>query len=128
VRRQSELWDPLVKWSGKALGAPLALGEGVMHVTQPPGSLQRLKDAVRAHGPWELAALHDLVTISGSLVIGLAVSHAHLAPEVAWTASRVDEDWNIAEWGEDAEAASVAARRRTDFLDAARLLSLVRGG
>jgi chaperone required for assembly of F1-ATPase len=81
---------------------------------------------VRAHDPWELTALHDLVSISGSLVIGLAVSRGRLGAGAAWAASRIDEDWNIAEWGEDAEAAGVAARRRADFLNAARLLELVR--
>lgn len=126
VRRQAKIWNPLVRWSAEALRAPLVLAEGVIHVAQPEASLARMGAAVRAHDPWELAALHDLVTISGSLVIGLAVSHGRLAPETAWTASRIDEDWNIAEWGEDAEAALAAARRRTDFLDAARLLRLVR--
>ncbi|HUF86603.1 MAG TPA: ATP12 family protein [Thermohalobaculum sp.] len=125
--REAEAWDPLVDWAAEALGAPLILVEGVMHVAQPPGSLARLGEAVRAHGPWELTALHELVTLSGSLVLGLAVSHGRLAPPAAWAASRIDEAWNIEEWGEDAEAAAAAERRRRDFLTAARLLELVRG-
>jgi chaperone required for assembly of F1-ATPase len=124
--RQAEAWDPLVAWAAEALTAPLALAEGVMHVSQPPGSLTRLAEAVRAHDAWELTALHDLVTISGSLVIGLAVSHGQLDAETAWPLSRIDEDWNIAEWGEDAEAAAAARRREAEFLTAARLLELLR--
>jgi len=127
VQRQSEVWDPPLAWAREALGARLVLAEGVMHVAQPPESLERLGAEVRAHGPWELTALHDLVTISGSLVIGLAVSRGRLAPPEAWAASRIDEDWNIAEWGEDAEAAGAAERRRESFLEAARFLDLVRG-
>ena len=126
-QREAEAWDPLVDWAAGTLGAPLVLAEGVMHVAQPPASLARLEEAVRAHGPWELTALHELVTLSGSLVIGLAVSHRRIGPEAAWTASRVDEDWNIEEWGEDAEAAAAAERRRQDFLTAAWLLALLRG-
>jgi chaperone required for assembly of F1-ATPase len=125
-RREAEAWDPLVGWAAEALGAPLLLAEGVMHVAQPPRSLARLRAAVEAHGPWELTALHELVTLAGSLVIGLAVSHGRLDPAAAWAASRIDEDWNIAEWGEDAEAAAVAERRRQDFAAAARLLALLR--
>jgi len=124
--RQGEGWDPLVAWAAEALTARLALAEGVMHVAQPPESLSRLAAAVRAHDPWELTALHDLVTISGSLVIGLAVSHGRLDAEAAWPLSRIDEDWNIEEWGEDAEAAEVARRRQADFLNAARLMALLR--
>lgn len=126
ARRQADAWDPLAAWAAEALGARLAVAEGVMHVAQPPESLGRLAEAVRAHDPWELTALHDLVTISGSLVIGLAVSHGRLTAEEAWLLGRIDEDWNIAEWGEDAEAAGVANRRRADFLNAGRLLRLLR--
>jgi chaperone required for assembly of F1-ATPase len=37
----------------------------------------------------------------------------------------VDEDWNIAQWGEDAEAARRRAARRAEFDAAARVLELV---
>jgi len=126
ARREAEAWDPLATWVHEALAAPLVLAEGVMHVAQRPASLARLAEAVQAHSPWELTALHDLVTLSGSLVIGLAVSHGQLEAEAAWPLSRVDEDWNIEEWGEDAEAAEHARRRQADFLNAARLLNLLR--
>ena len=126
ARRQTEAWDPLAAWATETLAAPLLLAEGVMHVSQRPESLAHLAGAVRAHTPWELTALHDLVTLSGSLVIGLAVSHGRLEPHAAWLLSRIDEDWNIDEWGEDAEAAGVAARRQADFLNTARLLVLLR--
>ncbi len=126
ARRQAEGWDPLVAWASETLGAPLVPAEGVMHVAQPPESLAPLAEAVRGHGPWELTALYDLVSISGSLVIGLAVSHGHLDAGTAWPLARIDEDWNFEEWGEDGEAAAVAARRRLDFANAARLLELVR--
>ena len=124
--REAEAWDPLVRWAADALGAHLILVEGVMHVSQPPETLARLDRAVRAHGPWELTGLHELVTLAGSLVIGLAVSHGRLDPDEAWAISRIDEHWNIEEWGEDAEAAATAERRRQDFLSAARLLGLLR--
>ena len=127
VRRQAKGWDPLVAWAEDALGASLTLAEGVMHVPQPPETLARLDAAVRAHDPWELTALHDLVTLTGSLVIGLAVSRGRLDAASAWPLGRVDEDWNIEEWGEDAEAAAAAERRRREFMNAARLLELVRG-
>jgi chaperone required for assembly of F1-ATPase len=126
VRRQAEAWNPLIAWAREALGARLLLAEGIIHVAQPAECLARLEAAVRAHGPWELTALHDLVTLSGSLVIGLAVSRGHVAAADAWTLGRIDEDWNIAEWGEDFEAAAGAARRRNEFLGAARLLDLLR--
>ena len=124
--RQGGAWRPRAAGAARVVGAPLAVGEGVVHVAQSPESLARLGAAVRAHGPWELTALHDLVSISGSLVIGLAVSRGRLDAATAWPLSRIDEDWQIEEWGEDDEAAALAGRRRADFASAARLLELVR--
>ena len=126
ARRQGEAWNPLLAWVEEALGARLVSVAGVVHVAQPPESLARLGAAVRTHGAWELTALHDLVSISGSLVIGLAVSRGRLDAATAWPLSRIDEDWQIEEWGEDDEAAALAGRRRADFASAARLLELVR--
>jgi len=126
ARRQAEAWNPLLAWADEALGARLVSVEGVVHVAQSPESLARLDAAVRAHGPWELTALHDLVSLSGSLVIGLAVSRGRLDAATAWLLSRIDEDWQIEEWGADDEATALAERRRADFANAARLLELVR--
>ncbi len=126
ARRQADAWDPLIAWVAQALGTHLVAVEGVVHVAQPPESLARLDAAVRAHGAWELTALYDLVSISGSLVIGLAVSHGRLDAGAAWPLSRIDEDWQIEEWGEDGEATALAERRRAEFVNAARLLELVR--
>jgi len=123
---QAAGWDPMLDWAAEALGARLLPGEGVMHVTQDPAAVAALASAVAAHDPWELTALHELVTISGSLVLGLAVSHGRLDAPQAWRLSRIDEAWNIREWGEDEEAAAAARRREADFGHAARLLGLLR--
>ena len=127
VMRQAEAWDPWLDWSAAALGAPLNVGTGVMHVAQREQSLTNLSLAVETCGPWTLTALSELVTISGSLVLGLAVQRGSLPAAEAWQLSRIDEDWNIDEWGEDADAAALAERRRKDFMNAARLLEMLPG-
>lgn len=125
--RQAQVWDPLMLWSAEALGAPLAAATGVMHVDQPGASLAALADHVAAHDIHALAVLHDLVSITGSLVIGLALSHGRLGEEEAWAVSRVDETWQIERWGADEEAEAVAIRRRAALGDAMRVLALLRG-
>jgi chaperone required for assembly of F1-ATPase len=47
-----------------------------------------------------------------------------MTPEAAWGAAHVDEDWQISQWGEDAEAAARRKNRWRDFEAAARMLSL----
>ncbi len=123
--RQSAAWDPLLDWAADAFDARLLPAEGVMHVAQPEEALARLGEEVARASPWELTALHELVTLSGSLVLGLAVRAARIDAEAAWAASRIDEDWNAEQWGEDAEAAAQAARKAADFHAAGRLLALL---
>lgn len=126
VRRQEEEWTPWLAWSARTLGAPLVCVQGVIHVDQPRESLERLAAEVAAHDAFELTALHDLVTLSGSLVLGLAVSRGALRAEDAWRLSRIDEAWQAEQWGEDDEAVAAAAEKRAAFLSAARLLALLR--
>jgi len=128
VARQAERGDPLLDWLCDRYSASLMLAEGVMPVAQPATSVTRLGQAVDAHDDFELAALHDLVGIAGSLVLGLAVSGGRLDAVDAFSLSRLDEDWQTEQWGEDADAAAVAARKAEDFAHAARFLSLVRQG
>jgi chaperone required for assembly of F1-ATPase len=106
------------------LGAPLHTTAGVMHVDQPPASLAALSAAVRALSPFRLAAFHDLVALSGSLVLALAVTRGRLTADGAWPLSRIDEHWQIELWGEDEEAAEMEARKRADFLQADRFFAL----
>lgn len=124
VARQSAGWDPLLDWAARTFDAPLVTTSGVMHVDQPATSLAALSDSVHALSPFRLAAFHDLVAIAGSLVLALAVTRGRLTAAEAWNLSRIDEDWQIEEWGEDAEAAELAALKRADFLQADRFFAL----
>jgi chaperone required for assembly of F1-ATPase len=126
VAAQAAAWDPLLDWSAQALGAPLRPVAGVMHVPQPEASLVALRDAVAPFDDFGLVALHEMVALSGSLVIGLAAAAGTEAPATLWERAHVDQAWQMAQWGEDAEAAAAMARRRQEFLDAVRLLALAR--
>jgi chaperone required for assembly of F1-ATPase len=125
VERQRAAWDPLLAWAAEALGADLATGAGVMPVAQAEEDLGRLREPLEAMDDFALAAFHDLVALSGSLVLALAVAEGRLSAEEAWRLSRLDEEFQIEEWGEDEEAAEASARRRQAFLDAARFHALL---
>lgn len=123
VAEQAEAWDPLVAWAAETFGARLFLAEGVMHVEQPEGSVAALRAAIDAvDDPFRLAALHALTTLTGSLVIALAVLHRRLGADEAWAAAHVDETYQASVWGRDAEAEARLAHRRAEF-DAAAMVA-----
>jgi chaperone required for assembly of F1-ATPase len=124
VARQAEAWDPLLVWALERFGADLVVTSGVMHVAQPPESLIGLHRRVAGMSPFQLSAFHDLVALSGSLVLSLAVTDKRVPAEEAWNLSRIDEDWQISLWGEDEEAAEIAAVKRAAFLQADRFYGL----
>jgi chaperone required for assembly of F1-ATPase len=123
--RQSDAWDPMLDWAARVLDARLVCVAGVMHRPQAPQACAALAAAVAHCDAFRLTALHELVALSGSLVLGLAVLEGAIEPDRAWSLSRIDEDWQAEQWGEDAEAAASAARKRADFLQAARLVDLL---
>ncbi len=125
VLRQSAAWDPLLDWIAKTHGVNLLPVSGVMFQPQPADSLEKFEALTRVYGPWELTALHDLVTISGSLVLGLAVVQKHLTAQQAWDLSQVDELWQEEQWGADEEATQSAALKCQGFIRAEHLLRLL---
>jgi chaperone required for assembly of F1-ATPase len=120
IKRQADAWDPMLEWAADTLGARLFVGEGVMHVAQRPEALGRLRDELAKFDEFALAAVHDLISLSGSLVLALGVTRDAIAVEEAWLLSRVDEHWQIAQWGEDEEATAAEEIKRQAFHDAAR--------
>lgn len=122
--RQAAAWDPLLDWAADHMDARLRVTVGIMPVAQPVASLDALAQAVRATTPFRLAALHDLVAITGSLVLGLAVARGRIDAATAFALSRIDESWQAELWGQDAEAAESEAVKRAALMDAERFSHL----
>jgi chaperone required for assembly of F1-ATPase len=124
-RLQDEAWDPLLDWAEDRFGARLLPTSGVVPIAQPPEALDRLATEVASRSAWHLTPLHELVSLTGSLVLGLAVADEVRLPEEGWALSRIDEEWQNAQWGRDAEADAAAARRQGEYLEAVRFYRLL---
>jgi chaperone required for assembly of F1-ATPase len=124
--RQGAGWDPLIEWVVYRFGVHLRIGNGIMPVLQEPEAIRPLAAEVARQDDFQLAALHDIVSLSGSLVIALSVIERFRTPAKAWELSRIDETWQIEQWGEDAEAAGAVHEKRTSFLQAAHFHALCR--
>ena len=125
VSRQAECWDPILAWAQQRYDVVFELATGVIHMAQPPETLARLNAAVALRDAFVLAGLSPLVTVSGSLLIALALAEGVLPLGEAWAAATLDEQWQAEQWGDDAEAAAALAARRRDFEAAARFLALL---
>ncbi len=120
--RQRAAWDPVLAWARCELGARFVLAEGVMPVEQPVEALARVRAALEALDPFRLAALHVMMTLTGSALLAIALARGRLTCAEAWAAAHIDEDWQIEQWGKDSEAEARRRHRFAEFQAASRLL------
>ncbi|KIN70633.1 ATP12 chaperone protein [Sulfitobacter noctilucae] len=126
IARQAEHWDPMLDWAAKTIGVRLETRTGVMHNPQDAEALQIMRQRTHALSAFELAAFHDLVSLTGSWVLGYAASlKARPAPEL-WALSRLDENWQAEQWGRDDAAEALAAVKEQSFMHASRMFMLSR--
>ena len=122
VALQNAHWDPVLAWADTAHNWRLVHSTGVVHVAQPAKTLAGIAEAVARYDALALAGLHSMTTLMGSVLLALAVAERHLAADAAWMAAHVDEDFQISQWGADAEAAARRAFRWRDMQAAAMLV------
>lgn len=120
VARQAEIWDPALDWAADSLGVRLDIRQGVLHQAQDPAAVSALRSRVHALTSFQLAAFHDLVSMSGSLILGFAAAAGWRDADAIWTMSRLDELWQEEQWGVDDEAQEMAEVKRQAFLHAKR--------
>lgn len=125
VNLQAKSWDPMLKWAANHFGAQLNVGAGVMYIAQNEADCQRLAAPLFQATNFEIAALHDLIGLTGSLVLGLAAARNDHDADMLWDLSRIDETWQQEQWGKDEEAAESAEIKRQDFKNAHSFYRLV---
>lgn len=123
-QRQADQWDPVLDWAAEVLDARLTPVLGVVHQPQPANAVATLRQRVHAMDAFQLAAFHDLVSLSGSLVLGFAAAQNWRDADEIWAISRLDETWQTEQWGHDDEASAAAETKRAAFLHAKRFYDL----
>ncbi len=122
---QASIWDPTLRWIETETGERFFLAEGVMPVTQSAAALGGVDRLLAPFGAFALASLHVMTTLTGSAFLALAVAMGRMPLVEAWAAAHLDEDWQIARWGIDVEAADRRERRWQEMQAAARFLDLL---
>ena len=114
VRLQRATWQPLLDWAHETYELDLKVTSGITYVDQTDKTMQAAKNIFVTLNDYDVTVLAELIQVTGSFVIGLAVFAKRLTPEAAFEASQLDESWQIERWGEDEEA---TLRRDTVLFD-----------
>jgi chaperone required for assembly of F1-ATPase len=125
VTRQAHDWDPLLDWAAETYGARLKVGFGIRHVPQPPEAIAELEQALVRYDEFELAGLHTATTITGSLILGLALAEEEVSAREAFAAATLDETFQAEKWSRDAEAEKRHQHHLFELSAAERFLRLL---
>jgi chaperone required for assembly of F1-ATPase len=115
VRRQEEVWTPLVQWGGQALGVRLPIVPGVIAARVDAQTLTALRAQAASLDDFRLTALWQAAGLAGSALIAFALVRGRLTPQQAFEASALDNLWSLETWGEDAEARARLTHQRAEF-------------
>lgn len=125
VELQTRTWQPLLDWCRSHLDAGLIVTTGVIAIDQPAASLAALRARLDGYDLWRLTAAQAACSASGSLVLALALTEGRLNGAECFTVSNLDEAYQVAQWGDDYEAADRRAELQRDIQAAADLLALL---
>jgi chaperone required for assembly of F1-ATPase len=127
TRKQEEMWDPLLVALARKFDLAFQPTFGVVHQEQPAANAVKL-GAVLADEPLlSLTAINVITSITGSGLLAIALRHGLAVAEQVWAAAHVDEDHNIANWGEVEEITLRRGKRLREFDAAVRLVTLING-
>lgn len=117
---QHALWEPLVTAFEAREGVALTRVSGIVHRAQPRESIAALEKRLAALGPFTLAAIEALASLSASLTVALSALEAEDEADALalWRAACLEEDWQAEQWGRDAEAEDRRADRENRFIKA----------
>eukprot|EP00614_Pseudopedinella_elastica_P009093 CAMPEP_0172587868 /NCGR_PEP_ID=MMETSP1068-20121228/6861_1 /TAXON_ID=35684 /ORGANISM="Pseudopedinella elastica, Strain CCMP716" /LENGTH=331 /DNA_ID=CAMNT_0013383029 /DNA_START=73 /DNA_END=1068 /DNA_ORIENTATION=- len=98
-KRQEKAFEPLHEWMSSEWGCPLATTDEVFRLKHPPRSVARVLAMVHALDDPALTALQCAVMECKSLVVALAVVLRRMKPAKAEFVSRLEEEFQIEQWG-----------------------------
>jgi len=125
VNEQERHWDAVLATLARHFEIKFHPIVGIIHSDQPANTLARLARSLEDADYFALSALVSLTGLTGSGLLAIALRHALIDAEAAWTAAHVDEDHNARLWGADKEAEARLAKRRVEFDAAITVLGLV---
>ena len=125
--RQQSSWDPMIDWAEKNFKVKINCGTGILYIPQDRELVYRLSKEISELSSFQLTALYDIVSITGSLILGLATINGRLSAEDAFNLSRIDELWQIEQWGVDEEAQAVSDLKYDAVLHAQEFFILSSG-
>lgn len=103
---QAEVWDPYLKWFEKEFGVALLVTCDLNALTQPDEARRAASAYVDSLDDVMFTVFQLIVSLSGSLILGLAFVKGHADPEAVFNAAHVEEQYKAAIYDEEKHGAA----------------------
>ena len=104
----------------------LELRAGIKYKSQSTLELEKLRPLLTGYDSFKLTSLYNLVALSGSLIISLAVLRGNLTAEKGWEIAMLEENWQREQWGQDEESIHHYENKLAEFIIAQNFSKLLR--
>lgn len=112
--RQEAAWSPWLDRAAADEDLRFERCSGIVHREQPPETLARVREIALSLDDFGLAGLAFGTALFGSALLAIALMRGWMSGEAAFDLSRIDEAYQEAQWGVDAEAAERTERLRLE--------------
>ena len=122
---QSKKWDKLLDWTQNEFNIDFKVVNGIMPVEQPKENYNTFFNELEKLDCISLTALSDIVTLSGSLILGLLLLKKKIISKQAWSLAKVDEEWQRSKWGTLPEQVEDDEYKKNKFFISCKLINLL---
>lgn len=123
--RQLAVWEPLIERVEQAHDVRFTRVSGIVHRSQPAGTLTKLREILRGKDHFTLAGTQTLASLAASLCLPLLALEDGAEPISLWRAASLEEEWQSDLWGRDKEAETRRRKRQEAFLATCEWVSLL---
>ena len=123
VELQKNKWDPIILLIEKYIGTKVHVFVGVLPNKQHATVHDRLNNLINQFNIFEIAALHRITNITGSIFLSLCVLKKDISKNEVFELSFLEELWQAENWGFDEETSqkrkeiSIELNKSIFFLD-----------
>ena len=124
VDLQNKIWNPLLRRLKKVHNIELKFTVGIVFQEQDPKQLMKIKKLIEGIEDFALMAFYGMVTVCGSITIGLNLFEGYISTDEAWKAGHLDENFQVSKWGNDQDADDRRANLKDELENSVRFHSL----
>ncbi|KAK9811463.1 hypothetical protein WJX72_004319 [[Myrmecia] bisecta] len=97
--RQALIYNPILSWARHKFGADFAVTTSIFGAEHAPAASAQVEQYLHGLDAWRLTAVEALAGACRSVLMGLAVMHGKMGVQDAIAAARLEEAWQVEEWG-----------------------------